>query len=71
MTSLTIASYPADAQAVEAVENHHAQMSGELALLAANLVNAAAGGDATSARDRPSTSPSSRWSTSLRRLPRT
>src|SRR5680860_497928 len=52
MTSLTIASDPADAQAMEAVENHHAQMSGELALLAANLVNAAAGGDATSARDR-------------------
>ena len=52
MTSLTIASDPADAQAVEAVENHHAQMSGELALLAANLVNAAAGGDAAHARDR-------------------
>ncbi len=52
MTSLTIASDSADAQAVEAVENHHAQMSGELALLVANLINAAAGGDATSARGR-------------------
>lgn len=52
MTSLTIASNSADAEAMEAVENHHAQMSGELALLAANLVNAAAGGDATTARDR-------------------
>ncbi len=52
MTSLTIASDSADAQAVEAVENHHAQMSGELALLAANLVNAAAKGDATAARGR-------------------
>ena len=52
MTSLTIASSSADAEAMDAVENHHAQMSGELALLVANLLNAPAGGDATSARDR-------------------
>ncbi|MDP2774621.1 MAG: DUF2249 domain-containing protein [Nocardioides sp.] len=52
MTTLTIASDSADAEAVEAVENHHAQMSGELALLVANLVNAADGGGAISTRNR-------------------
>ena len=55
MTTLTIASDPADAEAVEAVKNHHAQMSGELALLVANLANAANAadaGEATSARSR-------------------
>lgn len=52
MTTLTIASDPADAEAMDAVENHHAQMSGELTLLVANLVNAADGGNVTSARDR-------------------
>lgn len=52
MTTLTIASDPADAEAVEAVENHHAQMSGELTLLVVNLANATDGGEATSARNR-------------------
>ncbi len=52
MTSLTIASSPADAEAMDAVENHHAQMSGELALLVANLLNAGDGVNATGARDR-------------------
>jgi len=52
MTTLTIASDPADAEAMDAVENHHTQMSGELTLLVANLVNAADGRNATSARDR-------------------
>lgn len=52
MTTLTIASDPADAEAMDAVENHHAQMSGELTLLVANLANAADGGGATSARSR-------------------
>lgn len=52
MTTLTIASDPADAEAMEAVENHHAQMSGELTLLVANLAHAADGGDAPSARKR-------------------
>ena len=52
MTTLTIASDSADAEAMDAVENHHAQMSGELTLLVTNLVDAADGGNATSARDR-------------------
>lgn len=55
MTTLTIASDPADAEAMEAVENHHTQMSGELTLLVANLANlanAADGSEATSARSR-------------------
>lgn len=57
MTALRIASDSADAEAVDAVENHHAQMSGELALLVANLVSFTEGattgrGDATHARDR-------------------
>lgn len=52
MTTLTIASDPADARAVEAVENHHAQMSGELTLLVATLANAADGGTTTAARNR-------------------
>ncbi len=52
MTTLTIASDPADAQAVDAVQHHHAQMSGELALLVAELAHAAEGGEATGARDR-------------------
>lgn len=52
MTSLTIASSSADAEAMDAVENHHAQMSGELALLVANLLNAGDGSSATIARDR-------------------
>jgi uncharacterized protein (DUF2249 family) len=52
MTTLTIASDPADAEAMEAVENHHAQMSGELTLLVATLANAADSGAAVSARNR-------------------
>ncbi len=52
MTTLTIASDPADAEAMEAVQNHHAQMAGELTLLVADLAKAADGGDATSARSR-------------------
>ena len=52
MTTLTIASDSADAEAMDAVANHHAQMSGELTLLVTNLVNAADGDNATSARDR-------------------
>jgi uncharacterized protein (DUF2249 family) len=55
MTTLTIASDPADAEAIDAVENHHAQMSGELTLLVANLANlanAADGDAAISARRR-------------------
>lgn len=52
MTTLTIASDPADAGAMEAVQNHHAQMAGELTLLVANLAHAVDGGDATNARNR-------------------
>ena len=52
MTTFTIASDSADAEAMDAVENHHAQMSGELTLLVTNLINAADGGNAISARDR-------------------
>jgi uncharacterized protein (DUF2249 family) len=52
MTTLTIASDPADAEAVDAVESHHAQMSGELTALVATLAHAADGGEATSARNR-------------------
>ncbi|KRE61231.1 DUF2249 domain-containing protein [Nostocoides sp. Soil756] len=51
MTALTISSSSADAEAVDAVTNHHALMSGELALLVADLLNAS-GGDPTAARDR-------------------
>lgn len=52
MTDLTLASDPADAQAVEAVENHHAQLAGELTLLVADLAGAAETESATAARDR-------------------
>ena len=52
MTTLTIASDPADAEAIDAVKDHHAQLSGELLLLVATLVKAAESGDATGARAR-------------------
>lgn len=52
MTDLTLASDPADAQAVEAVANHHAQLAGELTLLVADLAGAAETESATAARDR-------------------
>ena len=49
MPDLVIASSEADARAAEAVVNHHAQMSGALALRVEALVTAAANGDATAA----------------------
>ncbi|MDO9494182.1 MAG: DUF2249 domain-containing protein [Nocardioides sp.] len=52
MTTLTIASDPADAEAMDDVKNHHAQMSGELTQLVAALADAADRGDSTSARNR-------------------
>jgi uncharacterized protein (DUF2249 family) len=52
MNDLTIASSEADARAAEAVEAHHAQLSGALALRVQALAERARiGGDATSARD--------------------
>lgn len=47
--SLVLASSAADAQAAEAVEQHHAQLAGMLAVRVESLVAAAARGDQTSA----------------------
>lgn len=46
MDALTIASGEADARAVAAVENHHAEMAGALGRLVGRLLAAAASGDA-------------------------
>ena len=50
-TGLVIASSPADAEAVEAVEAHHAQLAGALAVKVQALFSAAASGSAQAARD--------------------
>jgi uncharacterized protein (DUF2249 family) len=52
MSDLTIASSEADARAAEAVEAHHAELSGALSLRAAAVASAArSGGSVTAARD--------------------
>lgn len=50
MTDLTIASDPADADAAEKVEQHHAVMAGQLTTLAQHLISAVAEGGAEHAR---------------------
>lgn len=50
MSTVTIASSPADAEAAEKVEQHHAEMAGHLDLLTADLVRAARTDRAESAR---------------------
>jgi uncharacterized protein (DUF2249 family) len=45
MSTLVVATTATDAQAVEAVKNHHAQLAGALAIQVEALVDAAAGGD--------------------------
>lgn len=50
MNHLTLASSPADAAAAEQVEQHHAVMSGQLAVLAQRLLDAAGEGGADHAR---------------------
>jgi uncharacterized protein (DUF2249 family)/iron-sulfur cluster repair protein YtfE (RIC family) len=45
MSTVVVATSAADAQAVEAVKNHHAQLSGALAVQVEALVDAAARGD--------------------------
>jgi hypothetical protein len=55
MTDVVIASHEADARAAEAMEQHHAQLSGALATLVERLVVAASRGDlalAQAARQR-------------------
>lgn len=52
MNTVTIASDAADAEAIDALKNHHAEMSGTLALLVTELMNAADVGTATRARSR-------------------
>lgn len=50
MTHLTLASSPADADAAERVEQHHAVMAGQLTLLAQNLLTAVGEAGADHAR---------------------
>lgn len=50
MTDLLFASTEADASAVTAIEEHHAEMSGALAVAVDAVVSAAAAGDAAAAR---------------------
>ena len=50
MSNVTIASSPADAEAAEKVEQHHAEMAGRLDLLTAGVVAAAATGNIETAR---------------------
>lgn len=50
MTDLTLASDPADADAAEKVEQHHAVMAGQLTTLAQNLISAVTEGGAEHAR---------------------
>ncbi|KRE95045.1 cation-binding protein [Nocardioides sp. Soil774] len=50
MSTVTIASNHADAEAAEKVEQHHAEMAGRLDLLTADVVRAARTGHADSAR---------------------
>jgi uncharacterized protein (DUF2249 family)/iron-sulfur cluster repair protein YtfE (RIC family) len=45
MSTVVVATSAADARAVEAVKNHHAQLAGALAVQVETLVDAAAGGD--------------------------
>lgn len=45
MSTLVVATSAADAEAVEAVKNHHAQLAGALAVQVESLVDAAARGD--------------------------
>lgn len=51
MTDVVIASNEADARAAEAMEQHHAQLSGMLAAMVERLVAAASRGEATRARE--------------------
>jgi uncharacterized protein (DUF2249 family)/iron-sulfur cluster repair protein YtfE (RIC family) len=51
MSTVTIASSHADAEAAEKVEQHHAEMAGRLALLTADVVRAARTDQAQAARD--------------------
>lgn len=45
MSTVVVAASAADAQAVEAVKNHHAHLAGALAVHVESLVKAAAQGD--------------------------
>jgi hemerythrin-like domain-containing protein len=51
MTDVVIASSEADARAAEAMEQHHAQLSGTLATLVERLVTAASGGEVSGAQE--------------------